>query len=327
MQQRKVTLLLSGVNHFMQSLDDWPPMPALQTLLSKGEWRAMRDDVATRLFQLFNIPLGSDSDIPAGAVSALGDGLDAYSGWWLRADPVHMVADRDQLYLSAADSLGLTQAESQVLVDELNQLYADDGWQFAAVMPQRWYLRLPQPFAMHTTPTAEVMGSRVGEVLPRGEDALAWQRVMTEIQMQFHMSPINRQRSENGFLEINSLWFWGGGELPGAASQTGVDCVVSADPLALGLARLGGIEVYAADPLSHIKAGRASHVLWQLTDFSPEHDDGNVFAPLLAMLRAGELSELAIEIPGLGSWRLERKSLKRWWRFRKPLSVLMRGNR
>nr|NIS42121.1 hypothetical protein [Desulfuromonadales bacterium] len=67
------------------------------------------------------------NDLPAAAVSALGEGLDVSNGWWLRADPVHMVADRDQLYLSAYKALELSQSEVDELVAELNRLYADDG--------------------------------------------------------------------------------------------------------------------------------------------------------------------------------------------------------
>ncbi len=283
----------------------------------------MPADLSASLFDLFHLRLEEHRDWPVASLSALGDGLAASSGWWLRADPVHLVADRDQLYLSACHVLGVTQSEAEELVKELNRTYAADGWEFIAVTPQRWYLRLPQPLAMRTIPTSGAIGRRVGEVLPQGEDALVFQRAMTEIQMLLHTSLANTRRSEQGFLTINSLWFWGGGELPEAAGESAWDRIVADDPLLLGLARLHGVETAtaAATPL-RLGAGEAK-VLWQADVTSLELAERELFAPLVAMLQSGELAELVLVLPGYGRWHIDRAALRRWWRRRKPLSALL----
>jgi hypothetical protein len=299
-------------------------MPALQTLLSKGRRQPLSTDLTSCLFDLFHLQAETGHDWPVAALGALGEGLDAAGGWWLRADPVHLVADRDQLYLSACHTLNVTRSEADELVTELNRLYADDGWQFIAATPEHWYLRLPRPLAMRTVPTAVAMGRRVGEVLPQGEDALVWQRTMTEIQMLLHASPVNARRGGQGLLAVNSLWFWGGGELPLAGGVCAWDRVIADDPLARGLARLHGIEAEAAATTTLASVAGKPRVLWQANLESLERAEQELFATLLAMLRSGELTELVIALQGLGRWCIDRAALRRWWRRSRPLSSLLR---
>jgi len=323
MTTSSLTLLLAGLERQLPNDAPWPEMPALQTLLSRGRSEAQSADLSTCLFELFELPHAAQNDRPVAALSALGDGLDAAGGWWLCADPVHLVADRDQLYLSACNTLGVTQGEADELVAELNRLYAEDGWRFIAAAPGRWYLRLPGPLAMRTMPTGAAMGCRVGEVLPQGDDALVFQRAMTEIQMLLHASPVNARRSEQGQLAVNSLWFWGGGELPQAVGESGWDRVVTDDPLARGLAGLHGTEAERPATTALASLSGVGRVLWQTNVDCLEQAEQELFGPLLAMLRAGELAELVIALPGFGRWHVDRAALRRWWRRRKPLSSLL----
>ncbi|MDH5786418.1 MAG: hypothetical protein OEZ16_12540 [Chromatiales bacterium] len=280
--------------------------PAGQKLLSKGRRAPLESDRYATLLSHFNL----SGDVVA-PFSALGDGLDVYSGWWLCADPVHFMADRDQLILSASNSLDVTRAEADALIAELNRTYAEDGWHFFAPHPQRWYLQLPEAVAMQTVPTVDAMGHRVGEVLPQGDDAMQWQRVMTEVQMVLHGSTTNLQRESQGQMTINGLWFWGGGLLPEVTGSVDWDSVISDQPLSRGLARLYGLSLEEGDRVLH-------HCAIE----SPEEE---LFVPLLRRLESGELYELVVEIPGVGRWRIERKDLRRWWRRSKSLDVLLKG--
>ncbi len=319
----------------LQSLDSpeggWPDMPALQTLLSKGEHGVVSESFTTTLCAHFGLSTDEKSELPLAPLSALGDGIAAEEGWWLHADPVHLVADRDQLYLSASTALQLSQTEADSLVGELNRTYADDDWHFMVATPQRWYLRLSQPLRVRTTPTAVAMGRSVGEVLPQGEEAMVWQRVMTEVQMLMHSSPVNEARVAQGKLAVNGLWFWGGGALPQASGNGEWQQLLTHHVLARGLAKLQGVPVASPSPqqLSVIDG----KVLWVVDPLLLSQQDvaayveleHQVFGPLLGMLQRGELSQLVIELPGQGRWCIERKALRRWWRRRKPLVSLLRG--
>lgn len=328
MAQRSLILLLSEFPKPLPVDEDWPMMPAFQRLLSKGTPESVSKDLVSRLLDLFHLPVDATRDQPVAPISALGDDLDAASGWWLRVDPVHMVADRDQLYLSASETLGLRQDEADTLMTELNLLYADEGWLFVAATPQRWYLRLPQALIMQTTPTVDAIGRRVGEILPQGKDALLWQRVMTEIQMLLHASPVNTRRTESGLLTVNSLWFWGGGSLPQILEGGEWSHVVADDPLALGLAKCHGISARKASSstLDSISTHEGC-ILWQTNAESLKAAEQQLFEPLLVMLKTGDLTELIIDLPGLARYRVDRMALRRWWRRRKPLAALLKGTK
>ncbi len=300
-------------------------MPALQTLLSRGTRYALCGDLSKILFEHFQLSGECADELPVAAISAYGDGLDSSLGWWLCVDPVHLVADRDQLYLSASDVIGLEREEADALVEELNRFYNEDGWYFYVASPQRWYLRLPEPLALKTISTAEAMGSRVGEVLPQGDDALYWQRLMTEMQMMLHASTVNAERNDRGLLTVNSLWFWGAGEMPPVSARPDWGRVVADDPLAKGLARLYRISTEEAVVGRSATRQAASSELWQTTLMSPEAGERELFVPLLNRLRAGELDELLIELPGIGRWRIERRALRCLWRRRRPLASLLQG--
>ncbi|MEN8170899.1 MAG: hypothetical protein ABFS08_11815 [Pseudomonadota bacterium] len=338
MTRQSLTLLLPGLQPRLDNDMVWPDMPALQTLLSKGKSEPSPADHIASLFAHFSMAAEGEGDLPVAPLCALVDELDAGRGWWLCVDPVHLLADRDQLYLSAYRELALSQAEADELVVELNKVYAEDGWQFIATSPQRWLLRLPQSLAITTTPTEQALGQSVGAVLPQGSDAMSWQRVMTEVQMLLHSSPVNARRAEQGALAVNGLWFWGGGSRPEVGEDCGWDHVIAGDGLARGLARLHGVvaEEPSSTTLSELSQA-GENVLWlddSLQSPMPtaelfEQLEQKLFAPLLAMLQGGELAQLVIELPGLGCWTIDRAALcgwwGRWWRRRKPLSELLKG--
>ncbi len=322
MSDASLTLLLGGNAWHRQEDNHCPELPSLQTLLSKASRTSSQNDTNVFLCELF----GMAPDSANAAVSALGNGLDPCDGWWLQADPVHMLADRDQLFLSASSLLGLSQNEADQLITELNNVYKDDGWQFFAPSPQHWYLKLPESLSLHTVPTAEAMGRRVGEILPQGTDAMMWQRVMTEVQMLLHSSNVNMQRSAEGQLTVNALWFWGGGHLPQTYHTSQWTHFVAEDPMLSGLARLHGhhAEHYSSSSLDELVANEGRG-LWQLNLHSLDQAERELFTPLLTRLREGVLSEVVIAIPEHGLWHVDKAALRRWWRRRKPLSSLLEG--
>ena len=329
MSLNSITLVIDGLTSFD---GEWPSMQALQTLLSKGHRVAAEDDLAAVLFHQFNLSDEGGQERPEAILSALGDGIDAHDGWWLQADPVHMVADRDQLYLSAHQGLELTQSEADRLIAELNGLYTEDGWRFFAPSPQRWYLRLAEPLSLQTVSTSQAIGHTMGEVLPQGKDAMQWQRVMTEIQMLFHSSLVNNERSDQGKLTVSGLWFWGGGGLPEQHGIVAWDRVISSGPLARGLAQWSNVSAISPteeNPLQQIRG--SSNVLCveqlnpaELTEKNLLSLEQRLFSPLLEMLRKGELVEAKINFPGVGGWSIDGGSLRQWWRWRKPLGHLLK---
>ena len=65
---------------------------------------------------------------------------------------------------------------------------------------------------------------------------------LTEAQVVLHTHPWNEQRTAAGKRAINSLWFWGGGELPQAVHTPHAQ-VRSREALLQALARAAGVQL------------------------------------------------------------------------------------
>ncbi len=316
---RSLTLLLPHPPASMQQR-----LPALETLLTRGDrhcdqtvgWRQ-------RLLQLCGIVPAALRDWPLGPLCALGDGVAAQSGYWLCAEPVHLVADQDKVYLAArADSLAVTAAEAAALAAEFNALYRDDGWQLYVPVPTRWYLRLPQAWRLHAVPPDDALGCDVHPLLPQGSDGLRLVAALNEIQMLFHASAVNAQRSLAGLPAINSLWLWGGAVMPEVSvpwqRMQGDDCLLR------GLAARAGISCAApADAVSWMQGEGSGVVLFDARRDELAQLEQTWFAPLLEALRHGQLQQIDLHLTQMPrSFQLQPRTARRWWRRRRPLAAL-----
>jgi hypothetical protein len=184
-------------------------LPALQKLLACATpVPVSARSVETSLCAAFGVTVQDEVrlDAPVAPISAAFDGLGA--GCWLRADPVHLRLQREQMLLSQE---AVTHQEAVQFCASLNEYFAGQGMAFFAPHPQRWYVRLDRLPDMQTTPLSEVTGGNVRGALPRGAEAQRWHQVFNEIQMLLFAHPLNEAREARGELPINSLWLWGGG--------------------------------------------------------------------------------------------------------------------
>lgn len=313
---------------------DKPDLKILETLLSRAECNSgPHKDWLAGLFTLFNLHNGK-GQCPVAAITAAYDGLDANDGWWLRADPVYLQPDRSQAVLVASDALQLQADESAALIDALNEHFAADGWHFHAPHPQRWYLRLDTAEAISTTPITEVMGQSVHEHLPSGDNQREWHARLNELQMLLHNHAVNAQRAEAGLMPVNSVWFWGEGEMP--VSHTAPwDHVYSDDEIVRALAQLNKVECFPLDDFDPDSLQGRNLVV--VTDCYATVQDKDVFrwldclqsiqsrylSPLLAGLKRGNINSMNLmPVTGHG-YQLKRKHLRRWWQRRRSLETFL----
>ena len=313
---------------------DKPDLKLLETLLSRAEAnQGPQRDWLTGLVALFDLQAEKHA-CPIAAVTAAYDGLDASYGWWLRADPVYLQPDRSQAVLVASDALQLQTDESASLVETLNQHFAADGWYFHAPHPQRWYLRLDTAEAITTTPITEVMGQSVHPHLPSGEHQGEWHSRLNELQMLLHNHAVNVQRAEAGVIPVNSVWFWGEGELP-VSQSVPWDQVYSDDVVVHALAQLCKVEclpLTGFDPDS--LQGRCLIVM---TDCFTTVQDKDVFrwleclqsvqsrylSPLMRDLSSGHIKSINLIPVNGNAYQLKRNHLRRWWRRRRSLETFL----
>ena len=210
------------------------PMPELAWLFARG---TRHETPGLSLEAWLCKHFGIIDTLPVASFSLHADGGAPDDAYWLRADPVHLQAQRDQLALVDGATLTITAAEANMLTASLNQHLAQDKLKFIPAHPSRWYLALEAipDLATHTLPA--VAGKSINAALPTGKDALRWNQIATEIQMLLHTHPVNETRESLGQPTINSVWFWGGGVCPALESRLNSgEQIWANDALARGLA-------------------------------------------------------------------------------------------
>ena len=292
--------------------------PGLELLLARGRRaRAERGSLEDWLVRAF----GLECPAPAGALTALAAGEDPGGKTWLRADPVHLRADRDHAVLVPNEALEISDEEAKALAVALAPLLAG---RFTLFTPRarEWCLRVDEGDASGagTKAPIDLAGADVDSNLP----ARHWHTLLTEIQMALYDHPVNTKREEHSQPVVNSLWLWGGGALPAAAH--GPWHSVSADSaVAQGLARLAQTRhrtpgAGAAEWLERApEEGRHLVVLDARSETALEE---RWFAPLLAALKAQRVSMLTVHVPESGlSIETTRADLRRFWKRPRPLAT------
>lgn len=282
------------------------------------------------LFGLFGAEIPVGADLPVAALTRVHDMGVIDGEWWMRADPVYLIPRRDDVIMAPLGEVGLSQDEANALIDEIMAVFADDGWILRAPHPGRWYLRPGRVPDIRTTPLPEVVGRSIESLLPTGPDAGPWRTVLNELQILLHTASTNAAREARGAAPVNSLWFWGGGRLPGLRESAWTR-VWADEPSALALARLaqvpsGPLPEHVAESLVDAGPGRHLLVVDRLDRARLQGDADAWFAatqavvpqvlqPLVDRLKGGELDRLDLyPCAGGGGFSLSRSTARRWWR-------------
>ena len=194
--KRRFTLLLSGDDAVADSLQTAPTqgLPHERFLLG--------DSVPAAPFALLGLQGGA---IESNAVLAC-------------IQPVHLHATRDHLVLMHPDHIPLTAAESAALLEEAKPLFQDEfKAEIIAADPCHWFIKPAHFASLATHSVDQAHGRNIDWWLPRDTveigTARAWRKLQNEIQMLWHISPINEARQASGLPAINSIWISGIGSI------------------------------------------------------------------------------------------------------------------
>ncbi len=334
---RGLTLFIPGLLQPARDLtdQDLPSTPSLERLFACGRREQQTPfGFSDTLCKLFSLNANPEYDLPVAAITRLIDDECSTEGIWMRADPVHLTADREGVVLLDESTFTLDQHDALVLAADIREIFAEHDIELEVPTVNRWYLRLNELPAVRTTAIHEVAGKDIHQYMPAGADKAYWVQLMNEIQMCMHASGINEQRQQRKELSINSIWLWGSGELPGR-----VECewswVFSDEEIGRGLA------IYAGIPWSELpesvddvfnRAGGSDNVLVvimfglrhaQYHDLKGWQDfiaylEQYWFSSLLNYLKAGELEELSV-ITEFQKIMITKLSLYKLWKKRKSI--------
>ena len=311
-----------------------PALQALPLLLRRSLITpSVHNTLESQLFALFPGSTVAD-ELPVAPFSYLADSGLSSTAWCMRADPVFMVPGQNSLMLMASgDALQLSQAEALAIEESLNLHFRSQGVQFHAASPSRWYC-FAQQQRVETTSLRQVQGRAVQAHMPRGEDGVFWNAVLAEAQMLLYQHPVNQNRQLSGLPQINSLWLWGEGSLPGLPKSRWQQ-VWGREALCRGLAHVSArpqadSPQQARDWLDEAAAGEhllvLEHLLAALPDLSQSQWSDYIvamesvwFAPLLQALQQRQLASLSLYPLNGHVYTLTRSRLQRWWLRPRPL--------
>ena len=220
--KRQFTLLLSGDDAVADSL---------QTVPTRGlphERFLLGDAVPAAPFELLGLHGGA---IDPNTVFAC-------------IQPVHLHATRDHLVLMHPDHIPLSATESAALLAEANPILQDEfKADVIAADPYRWFINPAHFASLATHSVDQAHGRNIDWWLPRDTvevgRARAWRKLQNEIQMLWHISPINEARHANGQPAINSIWISGIGSIRDLQAPNELHTashIITDQPLLKGLA-------------------------------------------------------------------------------------------
>jgi hypothetical protein len=165
-------------------------------------------EILPRVLRAISAPATTDG---LAALRLWGQTGDRPNAWITAADPVHIEAGLDHLRLHCLWPDEWQDRELRLLFDELQEALADDDTLGFVRVGARGYLRSDTPMPTALLSPANINGRDLRDRLPTDPTATNYHRLLSEIQMILHNSPVNQQRAEQGKRAINSLWIWGGG--------------------------------------------------------------------------------------------------------------------
>lgn len=192
--------------------------------------------------------LSAKPDYPIAPIAAHADGIDVGHAYWLRADPVYLLLQRDSFSLSEPVPLVIEYAHAAQIIASLNQHFSVDGMTFILGNSGAWYVRLDKQPQVQTSLPAVALDRNIYQFMPTGADASTWLSYMNEVQMLLHEHPVNHEREAMRQPAINSVWFSGGGVMPHPQPSQSADHLLLANsPFYHGLAKLLGLRVAPVD--------------------------------------------------------------------------------
>lgn len=270
--------------------------PALALLLSRGSESPVAEfEPFAALLPHERLLAGTTGDNSPPLAHALMNekGLKADGGYWFALQAAHFHIARDHLVLTDLRQLNLDDRESRILFDAALPLFEELGHEVRYGGPTLWFLRADGWQDLRTTTPDAATGHNVDVWLPSGERAREWRKLHNEVQMLWHMHPLNDEREMRGERRVNALWLWGGASAADAPAAA-ADAPQVDDAL-----------------LAHALAGDWGRWLAAMKDV-----DSKRIAPLLDALKSGDLDRLTLQLTDatrLRSWRATRAGMRKFW--------------
>lgn len=316
-------------------------IPSLEILLSKSISMQHPSQQEMEIWLCKTFKIAKQQNWPIASILLHTDGSDEMKNskdFWIRADPVHLRIEQNHIMLADSQIFKISKEEAEQIVQDLNHNLGSHDFSFLPLRPDRWYIRTTRTPEIQTHTLSRVTGMNINNLLPTGNESIIWHRIFNEIQMLLHEHPINQIRESRGELIINSVWFWGEGNMPQSIQSPYAHIWSDHDlPRALALAtntNHSKLPLNANELLQTEIAGNHLIVLDTLLGKAKYRDayrwretlkdmERNWFSPLHMALRKGKIKQLTITALHENSSQdfvIMRSNLWKFWLMIKPLS-------
>lgn len=130
--------------------------------------------------------------------------------------PCHWQVGMDQVVMADPAHLGLSDDESQQLLQAMQPFLQEDGLHVTWHSALLWHAQGPMLAGVHTASLDRVIGQNVKSWLPDSPAARPVQRLQSEMQMLLYNHPVNNAREARRQYTVNAFWLHGAGTLPAA---------------------------------------------------------------------------------------------------------------
>jgi hypothetical protein len=321
--------------------------PALATLLSRATSgksslpassfdafsRALPHEIwLSRQFGLDSAP-GAVTSPPIASAAMKAFGLTPDDGVWFMLQPVHIHIARDHLVLTDQRQLSLSESEARTLFDSAQPLFDETGKTLLYGDAKTWFMRADDWATLQTSTPDAACGHNIDIWMPKGPGERDWRKLQNEVQMHWHIHPLNEERESRRDKTVNSLWCWGAavtsrpdrtsrfdacfnlpgwmqafGHLSGNKNQASADLIAAAGVIAAapnhGLLVLDNL----------IAAGLGGD--WSEWLNQMQQLESLWFAPLLAALKASKIDQISLTLTHnsrLATFHSTPLSLHKFW--------------
>ena len=216
---------------------------SLGALLRVGKMHKMAQPLDEFLLQHCGVQKQHDWPLAAFEATALSEAITTQ--YW-RAAPVSLSLLRDSFALE--QQVTLTDAEIQDLTVLFCQFFAQDGLHFSVDQNGGWLVQHQKNWAVETHHLQQVLGRNIAQFQAVGQDAHQIRGIQNQLQMLLHEHPINQAREAANLPICNSLWLYGGGQIPTQVHNL-VDYFVGENTLVKALAKQSNKPLFSCQQL------------------------------------------------------------------------------
>ena len=125
----------------------------------------------------------------------------------------------EELTVADHSSGDISTAEADILIQEIQKAFGTERISFYTGVSYRHAMVIHNGSTACTlTPPHDILDRRVGDYLPKGDDAELIETMMRESYQILSAHPINLDRVKRGLNPANSIWIWGEGRKPALTS-------------------------------------------------------------------------------------------------------------